>query len=323
MPTGDNQPNKKVSDADFANLFGTIGPGAMVKQCGMTASAIFRRRRFLEKKLGRVLVAPNIPNVTQKPVVSAAQFLDFEIENGTVLISSDQHYWPGIVTTAHKAFVKFCNELKPSVVIVNGDVMDGASISRHPPIGWEKQPTLIEEIEAAQERLGEIMRASPKARHAWPLGNHDMRFSTRLASVAPEYAKIHGTRLQDHFGGWEPCWAAKINDDTIVKHRFKNGTHATHNATLWAGKTIVTGHLHSLKVTPFSDYGPRTRWGVDCGTLAEPYGPMFTNYCEMNPVNWRSGFVVLTYFRGVLLWPELVSVFAENQVEFRGKVYNV
>ena len=92
---------------------------------------------------------------------------------------------------------------------------------------------------------------------------------------------------------------------------------------MWSGKTIVTGHLHSLKVTPFSDYAPRPRWGVDTGTLADPYGPQFRDYCEDNPVNWRSGFVVLTFHKGKLLWPELVHVFDDKHVEFRGELIRV
>jgi hypothetical protein len=49
------------------------------------------------------------------------------------------------------------------------------------------------------------------------------------------------------------------------KHRMKGGIHAAHNNTLHAGTTMVTGHLHSVKVTPFSDYNG-TRWDVDTGT---------------------------------------------------------
>jgi hypothetical protein len=58
-----------------------------------------------------------------------------------------------------------------------------------------------------------------------------------------------------------------------------------HNATLWAGRNIITSHLHSLKVTPFSDYNG-ARFGVDTGTLANPYSEQF-NYQEDNPRNHR------------------------------------
>ena len=51
-----------------------------------------------------------------------------------------------------------------------GDAIDAATISRHPPIGWEKRPPLIDEIEAGQERMHEIEAAAGKARKVWTLG---------------------------------------------------------------------------------------------------------------------------------------------------------
>jgi hypothetical protein len=88
----------------------------------------------------------------------------------------------------------------------------------------------------------------------WTLGNHDSRFETRLATVAPEFARLYGHSLKDHFPAWSACWRCDINDDIVVKHRHKGGIHATHTSTMWAGKTMVTGHLHSQKVSPFTDY---------------------------------------------------------------------
>lgn len=85
---------------------------------------------------------------------------------------------------------------------------------------------------------------------------------------------------------------------------------------------MVTGHLHSLKVTPYSDY-TGIRWGVDTGTLANPYGPQFAYYTEDGPVNWRSGFVVLTIKDRELLWPETVSVLRDGVVCFRGELIDV
>ena len=92
--------------------------------------------------------------------------------------------------------------------------------------------------------------------------------------------------------------------------------------TIFAGVTMVTGHLHSLKVTPFNDY-TGNRFGVDTGTLAEINGPQFMDYMEDNPANWRSGFAVLTFKDGRLLWPELVHKWDEGLVEFRGQVVDV
>jgi hypothetical protein len=85
---------------------------------------------------------------------------------------------------------------------------------------------------------------------------------------------------------------------------------------------MVTGHLHSQKVTPFTDY-TGTRWGVDTGCLADPDHAAFTDYTEDAPKNWRSGFAVLTFYKDRLLPPELVTVFDANHVTFRGQVIRV
>lgn len=227
------------------------------------------------------------------------------------------------MTTAMRAFVRFCKDLQPKLAILNGDVMDLPQISRHPPIGWENHPTVADEIETAKEQLHKIELATPKScKLIWTLGNHDARFETRLATVAPEYARMNGFHLKDHFPAWQACWSTFINDDVVVKHRFKGGMGATRANALNAGKSMVTGHLHSSKVTPLTDY-TGTRYGVDTGCLANPAHPAFTDYTEDSPLDWRSGFAVMTFHKGKLLMPELVQVWDDNNVQFRGKVIKV
>lgn len=313
-------PQAKLSDADFLAMFRKHGPRETARRLGVSWRGVFARRERLEKKLGSQITPPEHSNNTRHNVEHPYR-LKADIRDGVVLVGSDAHYWPGPATTAHRAFVHFCKLLKPKLVIMNGDALDGSTISRHPPIGWEDRPTLVDEVEACKERLGEIERAV-KCRKVWTLGNHDGRFETRLATVAPEYARLHGFHLKDNFPNWEPCWSLWINDGVVVKHRNKGGTHATHNNTLYSGKSMVTGHLHSLKVTPYSDY-TGTRYGVDSGTLADPDGPQFKDYLEDGPTNWRSGFVVLTFTKGKLHIPEAVQVWGEREVEFRGKVVRV
>ncbi len=320
MPRGDNQPHARCPDNEFIELFEKHGPQETARRLKQSVRRIFGRRETLERRLGRQITPPPHFNNTRHRIDHPGR-LHMEIQTGTVLIGSDAHYWPGEASTAHRAFVKFCKELKPCLVINNGDAFDGSSISRHAPIGWEKRPSVIQELEACQERLGEIESAVGKARKIWNLGNHDARFETRLATVAPDYAKVNGVHLKDHFPYWEAAWSCFINDDVVVKHRFKNGIHATHNNAMWSGKTMVTGHLHSLKCTPLTDYNG-TRYGVDTGTMTEPGGPQF-EYLEDNPVNWRSGFVVLTFHKGKMLMPSLCQFVEAGKVEFERKIYEV
>lgn len=312
----------RCSEADFVRLFETMGPTKLAAHLGVAQANVFHRRVNLEKKLRRQIVAPNQTGKETRVGIEHPHRIPLEVKDGYVLIGSDAHYWPGIITTAHRAFVKFCGELRPKAVIMNGDVLDGATISRHPPIGWEDRPKLEDEIETCKERLYEIQRAAPAAEHIWTLGNHDGRFETRLATVAPEYAKVHGVHLKDHFPKWRPCWSCWINDEVVVKHRYKGGAHATYNNTLHAGKTTVTGHLHAGVVRPFHDYNGR-RWGVDDGTLADVTGPQFRDYTEDNPLNWSQGFVALRFVRGRLLQPQLVTVIGPDEVDYCNTVVTV
>jgi len=316
-----------LTDAEFLELWKATGSATVIaKATGGNVRTVQKRRTALEKKYGIALVAQK-PNNALPRVAVAYERKHLGILNGTVLVFSDAHFWPGVRTTAFEGLLWAIKELKPVAVICNGDALDGASISRHPPSGvtTAKEPSVIEELKACQAALGEVEEAAKAARHNTKLiytwGNHDARFNARLALNAPQFAETYGFKLQDHFPEWDfqmTCWAT---DDVVIKHRYKGGIHATHNNTSASGKTMVTGHLHSLKVTPYSDYSG-TRFGVDTGTLAEPYGPQFS-YGEDNPLNHRSGFAVLTFIDGKLLWPELVHKWADGQVEFRGKIINV
>tara|TARA_R110000823_G_C15841723_1_gene491261 strand:+ start:85 stop:1035 length:951 start_codon:yes stop_codon:yes gene_type:complete len=310
------------TEVEFIRLFEANGAAGTAHILGVNVRNVYDRRRRIEETQSIQLRSPD-PRSPDRLTEQHPARIRLDVDTGTVIVFSDAHYWPGRVSTAHKALIKMIGELQPKLIIANGDVVDGAKISRHPPMGWEELPSVSEELETCRERLAEIKAAAPKkCRFTWTLGNHDQRFEARLAQAAPEYAQVEGIHLKDHFGmEWVPCWATWLNDDVVVKHRFKGGIHATHNGTMWAGKTMVTGHLHSLKVTPFTDYNG-TRYGVDTGTLAEPDGPQF-EYGEDNPKNHRSGFAVLTFHKGRLLWPQLVHVTGPNEFEFERKIYTV
>jgi len=309
----------KISVEEFAELFQKLGPEGTAKFFGMSVRGVYTKRRAAEAQLNITLTGPNGQPGTYEPR------LHVEIKEGTVLVGSDVHIWPGARTTGQRAFVAFCKAIKPKLVVMNGDVIDASAISRHPPMQWETAPDVQEEIAAAQDFLHDVEMSVGKVRKIWNLGNHDARFETFLATHAPRFKGVKGIHLKDHFPNWEPAWSCEIGGPSgvIVKHRFKGGIHATHNNALWSGRSMITGHLHSLKVTPFTDYNG-TRYGVDCGTLAIPQGPQFS-YCEDNPMNWRSGFVVLTWIKGELLMPELVIVNDEENgiVQFRGTLISV
>jgi metallophosphoesterase superfamily enzyme len=322
-------PAQKFTDQQIISAIeNSASMNAASLSLGMNLSGLNKRRRRIEQREKIEIRAPRATKQFEHLQIAHIHPTkkDLGILNGTVIVFSDAHFWPGVYTTAFKGLLWAIKELKPKAVIANGDIFDGAGISRHPRIGWAKAPSVMDELKACTISMGYIEEAAKEARHnvklIWPLGNHDARFETFLAANAPQYEHIKGFTLRDHFPKWEPCWAVWMNDNTVVKHRFKGGIHATHNNTMWSGKNIVTGHLHSLKVTPFSDYNG-VRYGIDTGTLAEPYGPQFEDYTEQGPLNWRSGFAVLTFVDGNLILPELVTTHGPDSIEFRGRVIKV
>jgi hypothetical protein len=294
----------------------------MTKSLGFDERALYRRRKTLETKMRREMVPGGGETKREFKPAFHSHRIALDVPNGIVLIGGDAHIWPGPATTAFRAFCKFAKDLKPAAVIMNGDAFDGATISRHAPIGWEKRPSVIEELEACQERLGELEAAAGKARKLWTLGNHDSRFETRIATVAPEYARVHGVHLRDHFPLWEAAWSCWINNAVVAKHRIRGGIHAARTNTVLAGKTTVTNHTHQLQVTGVPDYNG-TRWGCEAGCLADPDGRQFVDYTEDNPRTWQSGFLVLTFHKGALLQPETVRVFDDKHVDFRGSLVKV
>ena len=294
----------------------------IAKELNINHRACYNRRRNVENRRGIVLPSGSRrPDATKSKeyVEKYGARIKLTIKDGMAVIFGDAHYWPGDKPVAHAALIRFIKKYKPQHIICNGDMFDGARISRHAPTGWSQMPDVRDEIEYCQQMTSEIEEsAPPKAKLIWCMGNHDTRFSAKLASIAPEYVGVHGTDLTDHFPAWNFAWSAEINDDVVVKHRYHNGLHATWNNTLKSGRTMYTNHLHRLMVTPLTDYNGR-RYGVDCGTISD-FGPAEQKfiYGEDNPFNWASGFATATFKNGKLLPPELVIV-QDKIAYFRGE----
>lgn len=317
----------RIPDAEFAEIWRRLGSADLVsKATGMNVRNTYRARLRAEAALGIVL-----PVHDSKSDRSGRAKIDLdrighrrlmEVKDGMAVIFSDAHFWPGDDSEAFNAMIRFIKANKKSIklIVCNGDAFDGAAISRHAPSEWAQLPDVADELEECKGKLGQIEKIAPDGVPlVWCMGNHDTRFSARLAQMAPQYVKVFGTDLPDHFPSWDHCWSLEINGHTMVKHRWHNGVHATWNNALKGGRNIFTGHIHRLAVTPITDWNGR-RYGVDTGTLSD-FGPevnKFT-YGEDNPYNWASGFAVATFDEdGMLLPPELVTVI-NNKAYWRGK----
>jgi hypothetical protein len=174
----------RVDRERFMSEFAELGARKMAAKYNVMERTIYMRRRRLERILGTKTDAPRRGGHVQQ-LDNHPAAIKLGIQDGHVLIGSDSHYWPGIVSTAHTAFLEFAKEYKPKVIIKNGDEADFPQISRHAPIAWESRPKLSVEVDNLKAMLSEIEKISPKSRRIWTLGNHDSRFRDAPCDGSP------------------------------------------------------------------------------------------------------------------------------------------
>ena len=159
----------KVSDEVFIATWSELqSPQAVADRFGLDIRGVYRRRNHLQNK------GFQLPTKTKsgQRTVYDKEILEQQLtkrlsqvrhsvrrgialEKGRVLVFSDAHFYPDDETTAFRALVECIKEFKPEVIVCNGDAFDGASISKHPRIGWDSKPTVKDELEAVTYHLGE------------------------------------------------------------------------------------------------------------------------------------------------------------------------
>jgi UDP-2,3-diacylglucosamine pyrophosphatase LpxH len=228
------------------------------------------------------------------------------------IIGSDLHIWTGEPPLIYQAFVKLAKKLKVDGIVMNGDVIDGARVSRHGSIMGSKAPKVDKEIETALKWFKMLPKAQYKM---WTVGNHDIRVDNYLISQASELDDYVGS-MRNKFPEWKFSYAVNING-TEVRHRFRSGIHAAYNNSLHSGVNLISGHTHQLQLTAVRDRNG-TRWGVELGMMNDPFGPQF-EYTEGQPSRWQQGFVVITFDEtGEMLPPEICEMVRGRPV-FRGE----
>src|SRR3990170_2385614 len=97
------------------------------------------------------------------------------------------------------AVLAFLKEFKPSIIFLNGDVIDHYSLSaydRHP----FTKVTLQSEMRDGRKFIEKIVKLAKKV--VYVCGNHEYRFTRYLIRIAPELYGLEGLNLSDqlHLG---------------------------------------------------------------------------------------------------------------------------
>lgn len=312
---------EKLSDEAFITAWRAAGgsPARISELTGIGIRQVYKRRTVLEKRHGVTLQSVPVDGKAT-PYAPPAHFerrRRFEVRDGVVVVFSDAHFAPDHNTVAQDALETLCRELKPVVVVSNGDELDAAQLSKWPILSHHKTYSLREQLDCLKLHMDAIQRAAgPKCRLAATLGNHSVRLSRYIASVAEHFLDMPYTRLEDWIPAWPLSWTVEINTGgpgmTVIRHRNQAGM--LHLQGQKAGCHYIHGHCHKLGVHRLPTFNG-VRYSLDTGSLADPDSDVF-DYAEGAP-NHCQGFAVLTFKDGKLLPPELVEV-VEGTAYFRG-----
>ena len=292
-------------------------PTRVARALRCTVRNVYYRRDALEAE-GHLLATTSDNPAYLRPSWTYPKFVDLELRGGSALIGSDRHAWPGPAPPAWRAFVEVANKAQPAVIVLNGDMIDGARVSRHEALRRSNPPRIETELETLQREVLDL----PPARRIHTIGNHDMRVDAYIARQAQEAEGLCRC-VADYLPDWEFCYAALINEGAVggmteVRHRYRGGEHAGKNNAKATGITTVTGHTHQLDATPiYSRLG--VHYGIEDGMLADPEHACF-EYTEGNPTRWQAGFVLLTWDEHGLLLPPEICRDVRGRMMFRGEV---
>ena len=117
------------------------------------------------------------------PESYAESFEPYIISQSKTLIISDLHF-PYQDNEAITAALNYGLKEKVTCILINGDLLDFAAISRHEK-DW-RQRSVYEEFEAVRSFLKMLRKTFSKAKIVFKEGNHDERYEKWLYVKAPE-----------------------------------------------------------------------------------------------------------------------------------------
>jgi predicted phosphodiesterase len=188
------------------------------------------------------------------PESLAEPWEDFPLGNGIkVAVLSDIHI-PYHSPIALSAAVAYCKKRKPDVLLINGDLADFYTISRH-----QKDPSkrdLEQEITLVREGLAWLRHEFGKrCRIVLKLGNHEERWQHWLWNAAPEISSSARMNVSEWIDA--PKYGVEVVADqrpimcgrlTVMHgHELPRGAAAVNTARgvfLRAMSTMLVGHSH-------------------------------------------------------------------------------
>lgn len=127
------------------------------------------------------------------PESYANDYTPYEIKQSRILIISDLHF-PYQNNKAITLALDYGKEKKVDCILINGDLIDFATISRHDK-DWRAR-SIAEEFDAVRAFLNTLRSHFPKTKIVFKHGNHDERWEKFLYNKAPEIFDVNDFQLE-------------------------------------------------------------------------------------------------------------------------------
>jgi predicted phosphodiesterase len=218
-------------------------------------------------------------------------------------------------------FLDFVADLKPTGVVLNGDVNDFYSVS-----SYDKDPArakrLVDETGELRDVVMTPLRKALKGgKLAITEGNHEDRLRRYLWKQAPALAGMNGLGVPEiyackAYGALYVPQSATLELGCLrVMHGHLLSQHSGQTAKKHVdrhGTSVIVGHSHRLGAFYKTDMAG-THGGWECGCLCA----MDAEY--ENFPNWQQGWAVVTVFPSRLFAVELVPVIGGKFAVYGGK----
>lgn len=226
------------------------------------------------RRVGRV-VSADLEDDLEFPESYASDFIPYKMNQSNVLIIGDIHL-PYHDIEACKIALRTGKDRGVNGILINGDLIDFAGISRHEK-DW-RQRSVANEFEAARKFLVILRKMFPNAKIVFKEGNHDERWEKWLFNKAPEIfddpeftlssrlrlgelgiemvqdkkpvslgklISLHGHEMFGGSGGVNPARATFLKTlcDIVVNHYHKT---SQHTSTTMNGNVVSVNSLGCL-----------------------------------------------------------------------------
>jgi Icc-related predicted phosphoesterase len=157
-----------------------------------------------------------------------------------ILVFGDTHF-PFVNKDFFIDLKHVIKDIKPNIIVINGDLVDIHTISHHTPEADSK--STLDEYKVSKDMVAKLSNIIHNLPVRYTLGNHDLRIEKVCNDVSVPRVFLKNFReLYDIPKIWDIAYN-HIVDDVMFVHGQSN---IRHKATLRYGMSTIQSHFHSM-----------------------------------------------------------------------------